>query len=77
MVDTVEVYNGSTWVNVWQNPSGMVVNDTAWTKMSHDVTAHKNANFRVRFSYLIGSSGVFTCAGWNIDDIQLVNAQCN
>ena len=77
MFSRVEVYNGSAWITVYNNPNSTVVNDQAWTKVSHDVTAHKNANFRVRFSSQIGSTGVFLCAGWNVDDVQLVNAQCN
>ena len=76
MIDTVQVYSGSAWVTVWQNPSGMVVNDTQWVKMSHDVTAYKNANFRVRWGYQVGS-GAYLCAGWNVDDVQLVDAPCN
>ncbi len=75
MVDLVQVYDGSTWITVWNNP-GSVVNDTQWVKMSHDVSAHKNANFQIRFSYQV-SSGAYLCAGWNVDDVQLVNAPCN
>ncbi|MBK8255274.1 MAG: hypothetical protein IPK82_21765 [Polyangiaceae bacterium] len=77
MIDKVEVYNGSAWISVWNNPSGQVVNDTQWTKMSHNVTAYKNASFQVRFSYQIGSGGAFTCSGWNVDDVQLVDVPCN
>jgi hypothetical protein len=77
MIDTVEVYDGSSWVGVWQNPSGQVVNDVAWTKMSHEITAYKNAQMQVRFSIRVGSGGAYLCAGWNVDDVQLVDAQCN
>jgi hypothetical protein len=75
MIDRVEVFNGSTWISVWNNPS-VVVNDTAWTKMSHNISAYANANMQIRFSYQIGATGAYLCAGWNIDDIYVGNASC-
>ncbi|MEZ4314093.1 MAG: MopE-related protein [Polyangiaceae bacterium] len=77
MIDKVEVFNGTVWTSVWQNPNSTVVNDQTWTKMSHDVSAYKNALFQVRFSYQIGSGGAYTCSGWNVDDVQLVDTPCN
>jgi hypothetical protein len=76
MIDTVEVYNGTSWISLWQNPAGTVINDTTWVKMSHDLTPYKNANMQIRFSYQIGSSGVYLCAGWNVDDILIAASAC-
>jgi hypothetical protein len=47
----------------------------AWTKVTYDVTAHKNAFFRVRFGYMVLDDTAYTCGGWNVDDIRLVPAQ--
>jgi len=57
--DTVEVYNGASWVQLWQNPatSGYCSDwtpdqiDAAWTRVEFDVTSYKNANFRIRFGH--------------------------
>ncbi len=76
MIDRIEVWNGASWVQIWINPSGTVVNDTAWLKQSFNISAHANAAMQVRFSYQIGSSGVYTCAGWNIDDVVIASASC-
>jgi hypothetical protein len=78
MDSTVEVYNGSSWVTIFSvPPGGPEITDFAWTKFSYDVTAHKNANFRVRFGWSVGEAGVFDVTSWNIDDLRLVaNQNC-
>ena len=72
MQNTVEVFNGSTWVTVWATGNPPPVYDNAWVGMQHDVTAYKNPNFRVRFGYRIGSSGVWSVSSWNIDNFSLL-----
>jgi len=74
MQNKVEVYNGSAWVNVWQTGSSPGWQDAAWTFAVYDVTPHKNANFKVRMGYNIGSSGVFTISSWNVDDVTVYDA---
>jgi hypothetical protein len=77
MDSSVQVFNGSTWVTLYSvPPMGPIVADMAWTKVTYNVTAYKNAFFRVRFGYtVLDYTMVFTCGGWNIDDIRLVPAQ--
>lgn len=53
------------------------IDDAAWTHLSYDLTAYKNAAMQVRFGFDIQSSGVFTVAGWNVDDVVIANAVCN
>ncbi|MEZ4297569.1 MAG: MopE-related protein [Polyangiaceae bacterium] len=76
----VEAYNGSAWVSLWSQPSGPCINDTAWTNTAaltqYDVTAHKNANFKVRFCFAVQSSGAYSGGGWNIDDVFIGSAIC-
>jgi hypothetical protein len=71
MVNAVDVYNGSEWVRIWETggPPGIV--DSSWQFVSHDVTAYKNSNFQVRFGFMIGSGGVYSIGGWNVDDVVL------
>jgi hypothetical protein len=73
MVNQVSVYNGSTWVSLWQSGSSPGIQDSNWTFHSHDVTQYANSNFQVRFGFSIGSSGVFTVSSWNVDDVTLVD----
>lgn len=82
VTDTVEVYNGSSWVVLWTNATSgkVLITDNSWTRHEYDVTAHKNANFRVRFSHKTGKSGNFLAwimSGWNIDDLSLSSGTCN
>jgi hypothetical protein len=78
MTSTVDVFDGTTWVNVYTNPSGTgnVVTDSTWTKVEYDVTAQKNAAFRVRFGYAVPDSGVYSMSCWNIDDLTLSTGSC-
>lgn len=66
---TIDVFNGTSWVQVY-NPSGG--SDKAWTLVQIDVTTHKNANFQLRFGFRVGSSGAFSGGGMNADDLQLI-----
>ena len=77
MTNRVQVYNGSVWVDVWVQPNNFtVIADNAWGYHSFDITAHKNTQMRVRFGYEIGSSGVYLCSSWNLDDVRIVSAPC-
>jgi hypothetical protein len=78
MASTVDVYDGTAWVNVYTNPSGAgnIVSDGAWTKTTYDVTAYKNAAFRVRFGYAVTNSAVYAMSCWNIDDVTIAAGPC-
>jgi hypothetical protein len=78
MTSTVDIYDGTAWVNVYTNPAGAgnIVADAAWTRFEYDVTAYKNAAFRVRFGYAITSTGVYAMSCWNVDDLTLSTLSC-
>jgi hypothetical protein len=78
MTSTVDVFDGTSWVNVYTNPSGsgVVVTDGAWTRESYDVTAYRNAAFKVRFGYAIVGAGVYAMSCWNVDDLTLSTLAC-
>lgn len=69
MQNTVDVWNGSSWVSIWQSGPSPEVTDNAWKNMTHDITAYSNANLQVRFGFNVGSSGVWTMSSWNLDDV--------
>ncbi len=71
----VEVWNGSEWVEVLHQeediPSAGSISET-WSSpvdVTLDLTAHKNANFQVRFHY----TGAW-CWFWAIDNVQVSNS---
>ncbi len=77
MNNVIEVWNGSSWVQIWQSGPSPAIHDAAWGKFSYDLTAYKNPAMQVRWGFNIGSSGVFTVSSWNIDDVVIANAVCN
>lgn len=76
MQNTVDVFDGTNWQNVFASTSPAVL-DSDWTHVFYDLTAFKNANMKIRFGFNIGSSGVFTVSSWNIDDLVVANSVCN
>ena len=76
MTNTVEVYDGTSWISLFTSGGAPAIQDAAWTYYSYDVTAHKNAKMQVRFGYQIGSTGVFTVSSWNVDDVLVASAAC-
>jgi len=75
MNNTIEVFNGSAWAIVWQSLSTGTY-DTSWQNMTYDVSIHKSATMRVRFGFNVGSSGLISYGGWNIDDVLVASAAC-
>ena len=71
MINVVEAFDGATWVELWKSGSSPGIQDPEWVYQEFDVTPHANAQFRVRFGYLIGSAGVFTVSQWNVDDVKI------
>ncbi|MBL8209960.1 MAG: PEP-CTERM sorting domain-containing protein [Bryobacterales bacterium] len=71
---SVEVFDGSTWVTVFENGTHTIT-DSAWTQFSYDVSAYKNADFRVRFGYVVlVNHGALPASGWNLDDVLVESA---
>jgi hypothetical protein len=76
MVNQVQVYDGSNWATLWQSGGSPGIADSSWTKVELNVTAYKSATMRVRFGFSIGSSLVYTCSQWNVDDVLVTSASC-
>jgi hypothetical protein len=71
MNNSLEVYDGSAWIVLWQSGS----NDytmSSWNKYIDDVSIYENAAFRIRFGVEVGSQGADVVSSWNIDDVRLV-----
>jgi len=77
MTNQVEVFDGSTWQQVWWGPqTSTPITDNAWMPYSLDISAYANANMQVRFGFEIGSTGVYTCSQWNVDQVIISDQQC-
>ncbi len=76
MSSTVEVYNGTKWIVIWNTPTenmeGGGVHDSEWKTHVLDVTPFKNANFRVRFGVGVMAPDAYEVSSWNIDDLALI-----
>ncbi|OBQ35873.1 MAG: hypothetical protein AN485_12630, partial [Anabaena sp. MDT14b] len=73
MENKVEIFNGSSWVNLlpsnFNDSPG--VQDNAWTPQQFDISAYKSASTQIRFGFNVGSAGVYTVSSWNVDDVKI------
>jgi hypothetical protein len=74
MTNTVDVYDGNAWQNLWTDTSD--ITDMAWTYVSWDVTANKNPKMQVRFGFEVGNVSIQSMGSWNVDDVMVANAKC-
>ncbi|MRG91441.1 MopE-related protein [Polyangium spumosum] len=75
MNNVIEVFNGTSWVQVWQSGSSSFAS-SSWTKVTYDLSQYKNANMRIRWGFNIGSSLVYPMGSWNIDDVVVSTTPC-
>ncbi|MFN9644238.1 MAG: Ig-like domain-containing protein [Cyanobacteriota bacterium] len=71
MQNTIDVFNGSTWVNVWITGGTPGIQDNVWNPQKFDLSAYKNSSLRVRFGFNVASSGAYVVSSWNLDDISI------
>ncbi|WAS90494.1 hypothetical protein [Nannocystis punicea] len=76
MKNTLSVFNGTNWVVLWETLGSPGNYDNAWKFVSYNVTAHKNADFRARWCFNVGSTGVFLVSSWSIDDVSVGPNAC-
>lgn len=74
--DRVEVFDGTSWVMIWDSNDITNFFASSWTTVSHDVTQHKNAAMRVRFGFEVFAQNTPAIASWNIDDLLVSNQPC-
>jgi subtilisin family serine protease/Ca2+-binding RTX toxin-like protein len=70
MQNTVDVFNGSSWVNLWSSGESPGVTDDAWTPQKFDISTYKSASTQIRFGFNVGNDGAYTVSSWNIDDVK-------
>ena len=80
MRSRIEVWDGTQWVVLWstqsQSPPQFLIDapprGMGWYPMSFDVSAYKNAQFKLRFGFDVGNAQVFSVGGWTVDDLSIV-----
>jgi hypothetical protein len=75
--NVIDVFDGSSWVNLWSSGEGPGVVDappqgSGWFPMSLDLTPFAGATVKVRFGFMLASVGVERAGGWNVDDVSIV-----
>ena len=76
MTNQVQVFDGTSWVTLWESGASPGIADSAWLLVVHELTAHKNNLMQVRFGHQVGLNGAYTVSGWNLDDVVIANAIC-
>jgi hypothetical protein len=79
MQHNVEVFNGTSWVVIFNGTS--LFTDAAWTRQEFNInlTGFNKSNFRIRFGYSTAVDKnlyAWGMSGWNIDDVTLSSATC-
>lgn len=69
MNNVVEVFNGTAWVEVWEQ-GGTATKDSAWTPIVYDITQYANASLKVRFGFKVGTNP-YVVSSWNLDDVEV------
>jgi hypothetical protein len=74
---TVEVFDGTSWVTIFDTPWPQAVADNSWVHKTYVVTPYKNAAFRVRFGY-DNTPASYNVGGWNVDNVSIYDPSgCN
>ncbi len=76
MRNTIEVFDGMAWITIWQSGGPPGIKDSGWTRITHDISAYKNAALKIRFGYEVQNTQGFVMSGWNIDEVILSNNIC-
>jgi fibronectin type 3 domain-containing protein len=70
-IATVDGYDGTAWTTVWQNQSGVDLNDGAWTAQEIDATSVIAGRSNARLRWGIKSDASVKFCGWNIDALEV------
>ncbi|MBI4704918.1 MAG: hypothetical protein HY744_27755 [Deltaproteobacteria bacterium] len=77
MLNHIEVYDGSKWVQVWECCLGFVcTSDKSWQHVWYDIAQFKNAKLQVRIGFKTAQS-VLAVSSWNVDDLFVTSAPCH
>ena len=75
---TVDVSNdGSTWHNLYTNPTSAPVTDAAWQHEQYDISSYADdqSTVYVRWGYQKLYNNVPVYSGWNVDDVSVLGSE--
>jgi hypothetical protein len=80
MDNSVEVWDGTSWVTLWTSGAPPRVQDSppigpGWTFVQHDITAYKNNAMRIRFGVSVGDLPL-KVGSWNLDALVVADVAC-
>jgi hypothetical protein len=81
MHNTIDVWDGVKWVNLWKSGGFPGIEDSppdgdGWTFVALDLTPYKSAATQIRFGFDVTLGGVLPVGSWNIDDVFVASAVC-
>ena len=69
---SVEVFDGSSWQQIWDHTSTTSFTDPSWQAQSFDISAYADGNPNLQIRWIMGTTDTsVTYCGWNIDDVKL------
>lgn len=73
MVNTIDVFDGVQWVEIFNSAAQNCINDVDWTKFEYNISSYANAQFRIRFGVSVNTSFFYIAGSWSLDDIAINN----
>jgi hypothetical protein len=64
--------DGTSWVELWQNPTGVSLSDLTWLEQTFDISAVADGSATVYLRWQMGpTDDTVTYPGWSIDDVEI------
>ncbi|AKT42970.1 lysyl oxidase family protein [Chondromyces crocatus] len=80
MSNTIDVWNGAAWINVWSSNQTIVdapPSGPGWNFRQHDLTPYKNAAMKIRFGFMVASAAqLYNIGSWTLDDVLVASSPC-
>ena len=69
MYNSIQVFDGSSWVTIWDHTASTFITESQWSHHSYNLSIYSNANFQVRFGVEVQAfGGLSSCSSWNLDN---------
>ncbi len=76
MKNKIEVWDGQTWVIIFETFGFPGADDSDWIFLEYDLNAYSNAALQLRWCNNIGNGGAYNRGSWNVDDVVVGPMSC-